>query len=611
MKPLISTAAVLAMTAASTVAAASTPTPAPASTPTSAIPTVAEAERFVSETEERLGELHMEAELATWVQANFITVDTAKLAALAGERRTAAQVAAATAAKAYDSMPVDVVARRKLEIIKRSIRLPAPAAPAKSRELAQTAADLAGMYSSAKWCPADGPCLDGGALEDVMQESRDPQRLLAAWRGWHDQARALKPRYERMVELGREGARDLGFADVGEMWRSGYDMPPDRFAAETERLWSEVKPLYTALHCHVRAKLNERYGDAVVPKTGPIPAHVLGNMWAQSWGGIFDIVASADAAPGYDLDALLKAKGYDPIRITRTAESFFTSLGFAPLPETFWQRSLFTKPRDREVQCYASTWNPDEKDDMRLKMCMTGSAGDFLTVHHELGHNFYQRAYKNQSALFRAGANDGFHEAVGDTIQLSLTPWYLKRIGILDAEPDASKDIGLLLRSALDKVSILPWTLLVDHWRWGVFSGEIAPADYNKTWWALRERYQGVKRPVADEPGAFDPGSKYHVTANVPYTRYFLAHILQFQFHKAACEQAGWKGPLHRCTIYGNKEVGRRFNAMLETGASKPWPEALKVFTGTDRLDARPILDYYAPLKRWLGEQNNGRNCGY
>lgn len=582
-----------------------------ATDPVSGDPTATEADRFVAQTEEQLGQLNMEAELATWVQSNFITVDTARLAALAGQRRTTAQVAAATAAKRFDGLAVSPVVRRKLEIMKRSIRLPSPSDDAKAAELAQTAADLAGMYSSAKWCPQDAPCLDGSALEDIMEHDRDPQNLLAAWQGWHDQARAMKPKYARMVELGREGARGLGFADVGEMWRSGYDMPPERFSAETERLWDQVKPLYTALHCHVRAKLNERYGDAVVSKTGPIPAHVLGNMWAQSWENVFDIVAPADADPGYDLDALLKQKGYDPIRITRTAETFFTSLGFAPLPQTFWERSLFTKPRDRDVMCYASTWNPDEKDDMRLKMCMSGSADDFQTVHHELGHNFYQRAYKNQSALFRTGANDGFHEAVGDTIQLSLTPAYLKQIGLLDAEPAPSKDIGLLLRSALTKVPVLPWTLVVDRWRWGVFSGEITSDNYNKAWWAMREQYQGVKRPLPADADAFDPGAKYHIAANVPYTRYFLSHILQFQFHRAACDHAGWKGPLHRCTIYGNKGVGRRFNAMLELGASKPWPEALKTFTGTERIDATAILAYYAPLKAWLDRQNKGRTCGF
>jgi len=421
----------------------------------------------------------------------------------------------------------------------------------------------------------------------------------------------MKDKYARMVEIANKGARELGYSDVGYMWRAGYDMPADDFRAEADRLWGQVKPLYESLHCHVRAKLNEKYGDDVAPAEGAIPAHLTGNMWAQTWGNISSLTEPAGTDIGYDLTSLLVETGYDAHKMVRTGEQFFTSLGFAPLPETFWERSLITKPRDREVQCHASAWNLDNKDDIRIKMCTEVTAEDFETVHHELGHNFYQRAYKDKTALHQTGANDGFHEAIGDTIVLSMTPDYLKKLGLIDRVPGPEGDIGLLMRRAMDKVAFLPFGLLVDQWRWQVFNGELTPETYNKGWWDLRLKYQGIKPPVARTADDFDPGAKFHIPGNTPYMRYFLAHILQFQFHKAACEMAGDKGPLHRCTIYGNKDVGAKFNAMLEMGASQPWPDALEAFAGTRQMDGSAVREYFAPLKEWLDVQNKDRNCGW
>jgi peptidyl-dipeptidase A len=424
----------------------------------------------------------------------------------------------------------------------------------------------------------------------------------------------MRKDYARLVQISNEGAKELGYKDVGAMWRSGYDMPADEFAALTDKLWSQVKPLYDELHCYTRGKLNEKYGDAVQPKTGPIRADLLGNMWAQEWGNIYDVVAPAGAGEiGYDTTELLKAKGYDPIKMVKTGEGFYSSLGFAPLPETFWQRSQITKPADREVVCHASAWDVDNKDDIRIKMCTKVNADDFVTIHHELGHNYYQRAYNNQSYLYLNGANDGFHEAIGDFVALSITPEYLVQIGLLDKAkvPSADKDIGLLLRQAMDKVAFLPFGLLVDKWRWGVFDGSIPESGYNKGWDDLRLKYQGIVPPVERTEANFDPGAKYHIPGNTPYTRYFLARILQFQYYKAACEQAGWKGPLHRCSFYGNKEVGERLNAMLEMGASKPWPDALEKFTGTREMSGQAMVEYFRPLMGWLQQQNKGRQCGW
>jgi peptidyl-dipeptidase A len=360
----------------------------------------------------------------------------------------------------------------------------------------------------------------------------------------------------------------------------------------------------------VRGRLRDKYGS-IVPEKGPIPAHLLGNIWQQDWSNIYPFVAPAGAAQAASLTERLKAKKVDPLEMVRIGERFFTSLGFEPLPKTFWERSLFVKPRDREVVCHASAWNIDNVDDLRIKMCIDVTAEDFTTIHHELGHNFYQRAYNSLPMVFRDSANDGFHEAVGDTLALSVTPEYLVKIGLLDAAPPASGDIPLLLRAALERLAFLPFGLLVDQWRWQVFDGTIAPAAYNSTWWDLKLKYQGVAPVTPRGDSFFDPGAKYHVPANTPYTRYFLAGILQFQFHRALAKEAGCTAPLHRCSIYGSKAAGKKLDAMLRMGASRPWPDALEALTGAREMDATAMADYFAPLKQWLDEQNRGKSVGW
>ncbi|WP_308910796.1 M2 family metallopeptidase [Pseudokordiimonas caeni] len=575
-----------------------------------AAPTAAEAMAFVADAEARLETDREYAARAAWVQANFVTVDTSFLAARADEASTALSMELAKDAARFNEVEVDAETRRKLEIMKQGLTIPAPSDPALASELATIKADLDSMYATGKYCKEDGTCLNDRDIIRIMANSRDPEELKDVWAGWRQVSAPMKDKYARMVELANAGSRDLGFADTGALWRSGYDMPADDFTAETERLWGQVKPLYQSLQCHVRAKLSDYYGSRTMPQDGTIPAHLLGNVWAQQWGEIFDLVATGDADPGYDLTALLNEKGYDAMKIAETGEQFFTSLGIPELPETFWERSLITKPRDRDVQCHASAWDITTSD-VRIKMCTEVTGEDFRTMHHELGHIFYYTNYAPQSILFRGGAHDGFHEAIGDAVALSTTPAYLVELGLLDKEPDASADTGLLLKQALDKVAFLPFGLMVDRWRWGVFNGEIAPDQYNTAWWKLRRQYQGLSAPVERTEADFDPGAKYHIPGNTPYTRYFLAHILQFQLYKAACEQAGFEGPLHRCSFYGNKEVGEKLKAMLAMGASKPWPDALEAFTGTRQMDASAVLAYFAPLKEWLDEQNKDRTCGW
>jgi peptidyl-dipeptidase A len=607
--------------AASTLCAQKAPAPQPsASTSTKSAqskgaPTVAEAEAFMKKAEAQLEDLGIRASRASWVQENFITDDTEVLSAQAQEKFTAAVTQLALDARRFDSLKMPPELQRKFKLLKLSLTAPAPNNDAERKELTEIATWLDGAYGKGKYCKtqSDGKqkCLSLNDLSRTLATSTNPDELLEAWVGWHTISPPMRKKYVRFVELSNKGAKELGFKDTGAMWRDNYDMTPEQFSAELERLWRQVEPLYVSLHAYVRKQLIKKYGKIADRPDGLIPAHLLGNMWAQEWGNIYPVVAPTNSDKGYDLTQLLKDHKVDELGMVHYGIGFFSSLGFPEPQQTFWERSLFTKPRDRDVVCHASAWNIDNKEDVRLKMCIEIRDEDFVTIHHELGHNYYQRAYQNQPPLFQDSANDGFHEAVGDTIALSVTPEYLKDVGLLDQVHPESADTGYLLKMALDKIAFLPFGLLIDQWRWKVFSGEITPEEYTKMWWALKAKYQGVAPPVGRSEADFDPGAKYHIASNTPYARYFLARILQFQFHRALCQAAGQTGPLHRCSIYKSKAAGERLNKMLSMGKSKPWPDALEAISGQRQMDATAILDYFAPLKKWLDEQNQGEKLGW
>jgi peptidyl-dipeptidase A len=580
---------------------------------TTAAPTAADARAFLDEVNRDLLRLGNAANRAGWVQATYITPDTQALNAEANEALIRKITDYARQAIRFERVTLTPLERRQLQVLKNSLTVVAPPDSNESRELTEILAGMEGAYGSGKYCPpgqSGDACLDIEKVTQILAEDRDPKRLQEVWEGWHTISIPMRKDYARFVELSNKGAHALEFPDTGAMWRGKYDMPADAFAKELDRLWDQLRPLYLSLHTYVRARLHEKYG-AAVPETGPIPAHLLGNLWQQDWSNIYPLVAPPGQAAAFSLTDNLKARKIEPLEMVRIGERFFTSLGFAPLPKTFWERSLFLKPRDREVVCHASAWDINQVDDVRIKMCIDVNEEDFTTIHHELGHNFYQRAYSTLPVSLRDSANDGFHEAVGDTLALSVTPEYLVKIGLLDKAPDASADTGLLLQKALERLAFLPFGLLVDQWRWQAFSGEITPANYNKAWWDLKLRYQGVAPPSPRGEGFFDPGAKYHVPSNTPYTRYFLAQILQFQFHRALARSTGCTAPLHRCSIYGSKEAGAKLNAMLEMGASKPWPDALEALTGQRQMDATAMADYFAPLKTWLDEQNKGKKIGW
>ncbi len=563
------------------------------------------ASRFFEEAETELMRSAIEMQQADWVYCTYITADTEALSSSTAARLIAATVRKAREAGRFPSGSMDPSTARKARLLPLSLPLLAPADPALGQELTRLVTSMQATFAKGRHQPAGQPGpLDLQALSRLQIESRDPRLLDDIWSGWHRVGRAVRPEFERYVELANLGAREMGFPDTGAMWRAKYDMEPDAFGREVDRLWEQVRPLYEALHTYARRRLRATYGPEVVPAEGPLPAHLFGNMWAQSWEGILPILAPPSAKPPYDLTKMLVARGTTPEAMVRYAERFFVSLGLDPLPASFWERSMLTRPKDREVVCHASAWDLDFVNDIRIKMCIEITGEDFRTIHHELGHNYYQRAYGAQPYLFRDSAHDGFHEAVGDTIALSVTPAYLAQVGLMPGPPAEEDDTTFLLERALEKVAFLPFGLLIDKWRWDVFAGRVAPAEYNASWWALRARYQGVAPPHPRGPEEFDPGAKFHVPANVPYIRYFLAHILQFQFHRALLRVAGYEGPLHRGSIYGSKEAGRRLAAMLAMGASCEWPDALEAVTGERKMDASGLLEYFAPLQRWLEQQN-------
>jgi peptidyl-dipeptidase A len=573
-----------------------------------------EAKAFVAKANTDLRELYIRSGVADWIRSTYITDDTEENAAWANDALLGYNSRAIKDATRFSSVKVDADTGRMLMLLRLSSAMPAPTDPKKRQQVASLAAKLEGIYGKGKWCGPDGkaPCQDLNTLSDTMSKHKSYDAQLEAWRGWHTISREMKPLYTEFVSLMNEGAKEIGFANTGELWKSNYDMSAADFEKDTDRLWEQVRPLYEDLHCYVRARLSKIYGADKVKPDGPIPAHLLGNMWAQEWNNIYDLVEPYKGQGSVDISKEMVKQKYDPIRMVKMGEGFFTSLGLKSLPPSFWTRSQFTKPRDREVVCHASAWDVHYNSDLRIKMCIQVNEEDLITIHHELGHNYYQTYYDQLPTLFMNGANDGFHEAIGDALTLSITPEYWKRMGLLKTVTVNPKSlINDQLKDALGKVAFLPFGLVVDRWRWDVFAGKTDPAHYNAAWWELRRKYQGLAPPTSRSEEDFDPGAKYHVPSNTPYSRYFVARILQFQFHRAMCQIAGHKGPLHTCSIYGNKEAGAKLRAMLEMGASKPWPDALAALTGQRTLDATALLDYFAPLRAWLQEQNKSQKCGW
>lgn len=601
------------------------------------------ADQFVARLDKEMREIYLEQNYAQWAASTNINGDTEFLAAKANERGLLQLNRWIEQAKKYEGQDLKPETARALKLLKLMTSMPAPKDPAKVSELTKIVAKLEGAYGAGKYCK-DGDttnCRELGDLEDVLRSNRNYDEQLDAMNGWYATSVPSKKDYTRFVELVNEGAKEMGFADAGEMWRSGYDMPANEVGPEVDRLWAQLKPMYEQLHCYVGAKLDEKYGkDKGHTAGGMLPAHLTGNMWQQDWGNLWDIAAPYPNASPLDIngalkaiedrniaDALVKAGGSAPDsqndafqagklttakQMFERAENFYTSLGQPKLPASFWEKTQFIKPRDRDVVCHASAWDLDMKGDVRIKMCTKANEEDFTTIYHELGHIYYDLNYNPQPAYFQNGANDGFHEAIGDTMVLAMTPKYLNSIGLVGAQTESQESlINSQMRMALAKVAFVPFGLMIDKWRWGVFDGSIKPGEYNSAWWKLKAEYQGVAPVAARGEEFFDAGAKYHVPANTPYLRYFMAHVLQFQFYKAMCDASGYTGPLNECSFYGNAAAGQKLKTMLSRGASQPWQQTLKEMTGSEKLDAAPMVEYFKPLNDWLKTQNAGRSCGW
>ncbi|WP_448229305.1 M2 family metallopeptidase [Pseudoxanthomonas mexicana] len=627
-----------------TLAACKKDEPATDSAVTPAAPRGETADQFIARVNDEFKKMYPEMTAAQWLSSTYINDDSQLLAAKGNERYLTQLNSWIEQAKKFEGQQMSPETARAIQLLKLATAMPAPKDPAKLAELTQIATRMEGTYGAGTYCTGEGDakkCRQLGELEDVLRSSRDYDAQLDAWQGWHTIAQPMRKDYTRFVELVNEGSKEMGFADTGEMWRSGYDMTPAEIAAETDRLWGQVKPLYEQLHCYTRTKLQATYGVEKGQVNGLLPAHLMGNMWQQDWGNLWDMLepykgagslditgalekqyqadyqaALAKAGPGPGTDKLFQAEREAQLQVakqmTERAQDFYTSLGMPKLPESYWTKTQFIKPMDRDVVCHASAWDMNMSGDVRTKMCIKPNEEDFTTIYHELGHVYYYLAYNKLPPLFQTGAHDGFHEAIGDTMVLAMTPDYLKSIGMVGEQQQSNEAlINAQMRMALAKVSFMPFGLMIDRWRWGVFDGSIKPADYNKAWWELKAKYQGVAPATARGEDFFDPGAKYHVPGNTPYTRYFLSHVLQFQFYKGLCDAAGYKGPLYNCSFYGNKAAGQKFWAMLEKGASQPWQATLKELTGGEKMDAGAVLEYFAPLQDWLKQQNEGQTCGW
>ncbi len=625
-----------------------------ASTAGAAKPSAEDAKRYIAEVDQRLRQLSLEDSEAQWVNSTYETGDTDDLVAHADDRALGYLGQAITDSKRYDGVAMDADTARQFKLLKLSAPFLPPDDPDKRLEMTKTASEMQSMYGSARYCPkGKASCRGLDELQAVLEAPANytPKGygvMLDAWQGWHDAAKPMRDDYARFVTLANLGARDSGYENVADVWQSGYDMPTQTFTKDTDRLWQQVQPLYQALHCYVYNRLASVYGRQRMGEGGTIPAHLLGNMWAQDWTHIYPLVQPYPGVRGDDVDATLQRE-YDvleakliaqapkndivaegdaihaaQLQMARqmvgimpdgslapgSAESFYQSMGLEPLPATFWERSQFVKPRDRAVECHSTAWDMDGGTDVRLRDCLHPKAEDLYGAYHELGHVHYYLAYRRQPYLFEQGANDGFHEAIGDTVRLALTPEYLHQVGLAPAAADTREaTIDRQMRMALEKVAFLPFAKLIDEWRWKVFDGEIGSSDYNASWWKLRRDYQGIAPPVPRDETDFDPGAKSHIAANVPYMRYFLADIYQFQFYRALCQAAGHQGPLYTCSFFGSKAAGKKLTEMLALGASKPWQDAMETLTGERQADASAILDYFSPLKAWLDEQNKSQTC--
>ena len=441
-------------------------------------------------------------------------------------------------------------------------------------------------------------------IDRVLAESNDLTERLRYWEASKEVGLALRPGLGELRDLRNATAREMGYPDFFAYRISNYGMTPDEMMQTLDRLLEEVRPLFDALSCWTRHELAQRYRHrGEVP--AQIPAHWIGNRWAQSWPGLVD---------GVDMDALVSDK--EPEWIVQQAERFYVSMGFPELPQAFWDGSdLYPVPEgeERDKNDHASAWHVDLETDVRSLMSVEANWRWFGTTHHELGHIYYYLAYSNPDVppLLREGANRAYHEAMGNLIELaSGQAPYLQEVGLM-AEDDQPDQIQALLDRALTgPIVFLPFAVgTMSHFEKALYSDELPDDQFQAKWWELVGRYQNVAPPSERPADGCDACSKTHII-NDPgeYYDYALAEVLVYQFHDHICREILGQDP-HACNYYGRPEVGEYIQNVMRLGATRDWREVLQEATGSE-LSAEPMLEYYLPLLEYLNAENGDRCAG-
>ncbi|KAG9486097.1 hypothetical protein GDO78_008918, partial [Eleutherodactylus coqui] len=483
--------------------------------------------------------------------------------------------------------------------------------------------EMSTIYSTQTVCSPDGTrCLAfEPGLDQIMLDSTNYEERLWAWEGWRAEAgKKMRKLYEEYVDLENEAARLNGYQDYGDYWRGNYKTLTNdiEYSYDGNDLLNDVNstfykilPLYKDLHAYVRSRLQEKYGSDYISSEGGLPAHLLGDMWGRFWTNLYPLVVPYPNTESIDVTDTMVAEKWTVDRMFKEAEKFFESVNLFRLNDNFWNNSMLQEPSDgRKVVCHPTAWDMG-MNDFRIKMCSKVNMEDFLTVHHEMGHIQYDMAYHHLPMLLRSGANEGFHEAVGEIMSLSAaTPEHLKSLQLLPSsfiETEETK-INFLLRQALTIVGTLPFTYMLELWRWRVFSGEIPKDKWMQTWWDMKREMVGVVEPVGHDESYCDPAALFHVANDYSFIRYYTRTIYQFQFQDALCKIANRSNPLYSCDITNSTAAGDKLRSMLELGNSKPWTEALKSITGGTKIDVQPLLNYFEPLHTWLRNNNTAKN---
>nr|UJP38391.1 angiotensin-converting enzyme 2 [Taphozous melanopogon] len=578
-------------------------------------------EKFNSEVEV----LSFESSLASWNYNTNITDENVQKMSEAGDKLSAFYEEQYKLAKTYPLQEIqNLTIKRQLQVLQQND--PSVLSADKSKRLNTILNEMSTIYSTGKVCNPNNPqecLLLAPGLENIMQKnSSDYNQKLWAWEGWRSEVgKQLRPLYEEYVALKNEMARGNNYEDYGDYWRGdyetlgtdGYNYSRNQLIEDVERIFAEIKPLYEHLHAYVRAKLMAVYPSRISP-TGCLPAHLLGDMWGRFWTNLYPLTVPFGQKPNIDVTNAMVNQGWDAERIFKEAEKFFVSIALPNMTEGFWKNSMLTEPSDgRKVVCHPTAWDLGQGD-FRIKMCTKVTMEDFLTAHHEMGHIQYDMAYSTQPYLLRNGANEGFHEAVGEIMSLSVaTPKHLKAMGLLppDFYEDKETEINFLLKQALNIVGTLPFTYMLEKWRWLVFKGEIPKEQWMKKWWEMKRKLVGVVEPLPHDETYCDPASLFHVANDYSFIRYFTRTILEFQFQEALCQTAQHKGPLHECDISNSTEAGSKLLQMLKLGKSEPWTSALEEIVGIKNMDVRPLLNYFEPLFTWLKDQNKNSFVGW